>query len=353
MSKNIRIALIVAAVVAVWMASGIFGDGDSKQAQTPTTQNLTSVQVHDLTAQTYTRHIELVSESNAEQMVTLAAQTAGDIIKIYIDEGSEVKKGQKLIELDVADRKARLTAAKADVKAAKALVTAARNLANQGYKATTTLAEREAALAKAKRELAAAEDDLANATFSAPFTGRIENVAVDEGDYLAVGSPAVTLLGTKTFLIVGYAAQNEVQHVHENKQARAQLANGAQVSGTISFVARSAEPHTRTFRVEMKVDGEKFPLPVGISARMFIPAETVQAYKIPHAAVVLDDEGNIGVRTVDAKNRVRYKTVTMLADTREGMWVTGLPPSIRLITRGQLAVGNGEKVVTEVVEADS
>jgi multidrug efflux system membrane fusion protein len=72
--------------------------------------------------------------------------------------------------------------------------------------------------------------------------------------------------------------------------------------------------------------------------------DEVPAHKISPALFALDDEGHIGVRTIDADARVEYHRVEVVRETPDGVWVTGLPPVATLITVGQELVVPGQQV---------
>ncbi|MNL79138.1 hypothetical protein D3C87_2056780 [compost metagenome] len=59
--------------------------------------------------------------------------------------------------------------------------------------------------------------------------------------------------------------------------------------------------------------------------------------------LTLDDEGVLGVRTVE-DGVVAFHEVTIVSDTRQGVWVTGLPAVTEVITVGQESVTAGQAV---------
>ena len=68
------------------------------------------------------------------------------------------------------------------------------------------------------------------------------------------------------------------------------------------------------------------------------------AQKVSPALIALDDEGRIGIRTIDADNIVEFHLVEIIADAENGVWVSGLPNRTGLITVGQELVTAGERV---------
>jgi multidrug efflux system membrane fusion protein len=64
---------------------------------------------------------------------------------------------------------------------------------------------------------------------------------------------------------------------------------------------------------------------------------------LPQSVLTLDDDGVLGVRTVE-DGKVAFHEVTIVSDTRQGVWVTGLPAIAQVITVGQENVTAGQAV---------
>ena len=75
---------------------------------------------------------------------------------------------------------------------------------------------------------------------------------------------------------------------------------------------------------------------------------------ISPAILSLNDQGKLGVRTVTVDNRVEFKEINILEDTKSGMWVSGLGEDARIITLGQEYVFQGQTVnVKETFSPDA
>jgi len=59
----------------------------------------------------------------------------------------------------------------------------------------------------------------------------------------------------------------------------------------------------------------------------------------------LNDEGAVGVKTVNDDNVVVFHPVEMVSDATDGIWLTGLPHEARIITVGQEFVAEGQTVI--------
>jgi len=116
------------------------------------------------------------------------------------------------------------------------------------------------------------------------------------------------------------------------------------VQGVVRFVAATADPATRTFRIELETANPQNTLRDGITADIRIRTAQVQAHFITPAILTLNDAGVIGVRIIDGDSRARFVPVTIIANMSDGVWITGLPKIANVITVGQEYVSDGALV---------
>ena len=104
-----------------------------------------------------------------------------------------------------------------------------------------------------------------------------------------------------------------------------------------------ADPATRSFPVEIEIPNVDGKLRAGISATATVKIATAPAQLLPQSVMTLDDDGVLGIRAVE-DGKVVFYPITIVNDTREGVWVTGLPLKLDIITVGQEYVEAGQKV---------
>ena len=126
--------------------------------------------------------------------------------------------------------------------------------------------------------------------------------------------------------------------------ATATLVSGQTIGGTVRFVARDADPATRTYRIEISVRNPGGAVRSGFSADVKIDAGVGPAHLAPVSALVLDAQGRQGLRYLVAGNKVAFAPVTVLEETPQGVWVAGLTGQARIITVGQSYVSEGQVV---------
>lgn len=330
--------------------------------------------------------VVLRGQTEAARQVDVKAETSGQMIAEPLRKGSYVNKDQLLCQLDpgfreaslteatarlaeararVPETKARLDEAKARLDEARINDNAAAKLSEGGFASETRVASAQAAVRAAEATVAAAESgvqstqagiqsaeaaiaavqkDIDRLKITAPFEGLLESDASELGSLLQPGSLCATIIQLDPIKIVGFAPETEVDRIEIGALAGARLAGGQDVRGRVTFLSRSADPTTRTFRVEIKVPNTDLSIRDGQTAEILIGAAGADAHLLPQSALTLNDEGELGVRIVSAENTAQFIPLTLLRDTAEGVWVSGLPAMANVITIGQEYVIDGVPV---------
>jgi len=124
----------------------------------------------------------------------------------------------------------------------------------------------------------------------------------------------------------------------------ARFRDGREATGRIRYVAPVADSSTRTFRVELAIPNAELQFRAGITAELLLRTDDTSGHRVSPALLTLDDFGAIGVKIVDEANRVKFVPVEILRSTAEGIWITGLPDQVRIISVGQGFVTDGQLV---------
>lgn len=364
MKRSIVAALILAAAVGAWIASGQLenGDADAKiEAAAPAEAVVAeatgaaerpNVRIRTLTAEQYEREIVVRGRTEAVRLVEVKAEIDGHIEEILVEKGARVRAGDVLARLDMEDRVARMAEARARVDQRQLEYDAVRQLSERGYRAKTKFAEATALLESALAAVARMEEEIDDTEIRAPFAGIVEYRHIDIGDYVKQGAPVATVVDQDPYLVIGYVSEQDIGKLRLGNRGSAKLITGETLSGHIRYIASMAEPATRTFRIEIEVPNPFRTLRDGITAEIRIGVETIAAYFVSPAVLTLDDEGIVGVRLVDDEGRVAFHRAEIVGDGEGGMWLSDLPDTIRLITVGQEFVRTGD-LVSAAAEEDA
>ncbi len=353
-------ALLVLGLIALWMASGevVIGgsdtdkvppiaatsDADGDTSAQKRQKKLFTVKAQLFTSQPRKEVLHIRARTEADKSVQVRSETSGRVEAITGKKGSLVKQGTVLCKLNEGARQASLLQAQALVAQTGSDYFAAEKLARRGVSAKLNVKSKKAAYDSALASLERAQIELDHTAVKAPFTGLIEDRPARIGDYLPIGSPCASLVKLDPLLIVGEVSERNINQLRVGQKGTAKLVTGEEVSGKIRFISPSAKVETRTFRIELEVDNKDLAMRNGVTADIYIPLKAGAGHRISPALLTLSDEGDIGVRTVDEQGLVHFRPVRILEQGKQGVWVTGLPEKVVIITTGQDYVKAGQKV---------
>jgi multidrug efflux system membrane fusion protein len=302
--------------------------------------------------------------TEAARQIDVRSETSGLVISEPRRKGTEVSAGELLCRLDLGTRDAALAEAESRVAEARARqadaeinLRAASRLSEGGFAAETRLTAAEAAAESARAGVRSAEAGVASARteigrveIRAPFDGLLETDTAELGALLQPGSVCATIIALDPIKLVGFVPEVDVDRVTVGAPAGARLATGREVLGEVTFLSRSADPNTRTFRVEVTAPNADLSIRDGQTAEIFISSDGEEAHLLPQSALTLNDEGRLGVRlVVDAA--AAFAPVSVVRDTPDGIWVTGLEPDVSVIVVGQEFVTDGVPLEVTMREA--
>ena len=356
-------------------------------------EKVISVIVVDSTAEIIDSAVTLRGETAAARLVEVRSETSGQVINEPLRKGETVSEGQILCRLDPGTREATLADAVASLAEAKARVpetqarldeaearlseakinfNAANKLSEGGYASETRVASAEAAVRAAEASIASAnagfdttrskiqsaeasvavaKKEIERTSLKAPFSGILETDTAELGTLLQPGVLCAKIIQLDPIKLVGFVPETELNRVNKGSIAKANLINGQEITGEVSFISRSADQTTRTFRVEIEADNKDLSISKGQTAEILIASDGTQAHLLPQSALTLNDDGALGVRTVNDKSKVVFYETDIIRDTMDGVWLKGLPKNANVIIVGQEYVTDGVKVQKNFQEA--
>lgn len=346
-SQHLFILVVAVVLVAFFTLGSLFnnrGANRDKADAKPVPVGQQAVQVR-LTPET-SRPVEVVlrGRTEAARTVVVRSETAGVVAATPAMEGSFVAKGQILCRLSVDARQASLDQTRAALKSRQLQREAAAQLAEKGFRSQTQVLEAQANLDAAQAAVRQSEIALGQVNIRAPFAGVFDKRDAEVGTYLAPGQACGTMIELNPVLVVGDAPETEAGKLRVGESAHARLVSGQILTGRVRYVSRDADPQTRTYRVEIEAQNPGNSVRSGLSSDLRIGAGVGVAHLVPVSALVLDAAGRQGVRQIVSGDRVAFSPVTVLEETSDGVWISGLKGSVQIITVGQSFVADGQRV---------
>jgi membrane fusion protein, multidrug efflux system len=338
--------------VAGWLASGMLEEDKAPVHTTRTELRTPLVEVVESAARPVSRYVAARGDVRSFRSAAARTQSAGRIAEILVSQGDRVDRGQELMRLTMEGRDSRLREAGAVLAQRQKDYDAVSQLLDDGFTTATRVRELETLLEQAREEVRRLEEEVGDTTVRAPFAGIVDAVAVEPGEFVDSGFDAALLIDNSPLRIDVRVSQHDVGRIDIGREVAVSYATGASEAGRVCFISASADPQTRTFRVEIRTSNSEGTIPSGISAETRIPTEEISAHFVSTAVLSLGTDGALGVKTVDDDGIVSFHSVEVVRSQTGGVWVSGLPEEIRIITTGQGFVQAGDEVRTSLSEAD-
>jgi multidrug efflux system membrane fusion protein len=345
-SRSKWIAGLLALALIGWMGSGVIlpsADPDAGVvADAP--DRAVSVAVMDSVAQDVPLVLTAEGQSIPDRAATLRAKADGQIASVAVSRGDLVTAGQEIARIDAGIAEAQLVQAQTQLAQAQRDYDNALALQDRGVATEDRVSQARAARAAAEAAVTSAQDRLDNTIVTAPFAGRLNDLTVNLGESVENGMVVAEVLDNDPLTVVVQVPQQALSRLQTGQDAQVSFITGEQKAGTIAFIGANADRQTRTFRVEIIVDNPDSVMPAGLSARVSMPTGQARGHFVSPAVLSLGTNGELGVKTVDADNRVVFSTVQIVRAQTDGIWIAGLPEQARIITVGQGFVNQGDHV---------
>jgi membrane fusion protein (multidrug efflux system) len=303
---------------------------------------------------------DLPGRLQAWRTAQVRARVEGIVEKRHFVEGSDVKAGAPLYQIDARTYRTTYEAAKADVAAARAVVNRYRPLAEMKAVSQQELDTAEARLRQAEAVLARAELDLENTTVPAPISGRIGRSLVTEGALVGRGEAtqlatieqidpiyvnftqsSVELLALREAIQSGRwraAGTARMELVLENDSVYA-------LPGKLLFSDLAVDPGTGAVSMRAEFPNPKKELLPGMFVRVrYAQARADKLITLPQRAVQMTPGGAI-VMVVDKDGKVAPRPVKLGGMSGTTWTITsGLAGGEQVIVEGHMKARPGSTV---------
>lgn len=383
MNKNRRLTPLAAVLM---LSGGLMLTGcDNKGNQQGAHQSLPEVGIVTIAAQPLNITTELPGRTSAYRIAEVRPQVTGIILKRNFVEGSDVKAGSSLYQIDPATYQAQYNNAKAllsqaQANAAIAHLTVKRYkpllgtnyISKQDYdQAVATARQDDASVEAAKASLDSAQINLAYTRVTAPISGRIGKSTVTEGALVSNGqSTALTTIqqldpiyvdvtqSSNDFLRLKKEMEDGTLEQSNGKaNVRLLLENGTEYAqkGTLEFSDVTVDETTGSITLRAVFPNPQHNLLPGMFVRARLDSGiNNNAILVPQQGVSRTPRGDATVMVVDKDNKVEVRSIVAAQAIGDNWLVTsGVKSGDRVIVSGLQKIRPGIQVKAQEVTSDN
>jgi len=282
----IVVLIVIAGIAAILLMNKSRREEKLKKVEIQTTIPVFTAYV---TEEKVVDTLSLVGTTAPFNEVVVSAETAGRVIGLYFDVGSNVGKGKMLVKLDDEVKRATLENAEANYEKAKKdferyeLLLETKSITEVQYEAAKlTYSQTESALKISQRQLK-------DSKIISPLSGVVIAKNIELGTYVNTGNPVATIVNIERLKVKVYVPELEAFKLKEGDavELTTEVYPGTIFNGKITTINAKADD-AHSYLVEITVSNNKSrPLRAGLFARViFKTLESLSATVIPRAALI-------------------------------------------------------------------
>ena len=365
------------AVAIATVVSGLTACGIDMPKKTDTSFETMTVKKEDITVP-----VKFSAKLKGQTDVIITPQVSGQLVKIAVTEGQQVKKGQVLFVIDSRNAQLELEAAQANLQAAQA----AENSAKLEYESNKNLFEKkivssymlsnsenaykqaQASVSQARAAVNRAKVNLGFCTITAPVTGVIGEIPVRTGDQMSLSTQMTIVSGNTnmdaefsvTEAIVERAvaegfSMNIDEALKHFPEVTFVMKNGTEYphKGRISSATGVVNATTGTIAVKATFPNPEGTLFSGIQGTVVIPFDQKGVMVVPQVAVVkLQDKQQVYKVKADSTATAIEVTTADIGNGEDFVVTSGLNVGDKIVTVGANNVTEGQKVLFPEVKSE-
>jgi len=336
LDRKLKIIIIMISVILIWMISGIFSQKPTPQIANISTEN--KFKLMDTEAETRTKYLSFSAIATAYNAVNLIPQVTGQVTKIFVNDGDNLKGGDKIAQITNEALVKRVTQMQGSVESARLQYNSAKELFRKNLGSQIDIDNASAILKGAEADLAKAENDLDNSMIIAPFDGVIDELNVQEGDIISNTGAGYNNIGRfidlSSIQAKAYLSQSERNQILVSEGALIIKDSNASTPAKITFIAQSADEDTGTFLVKA-VGENNIKIVDGEAVMLKIEIGEIKSHNIPISALLIDKEGDLSINTIDQDGNLKQLKVTIVDEDDKNIWISGIPDKCKIVLASQ------------------
>jgi multidrug efflux system membrane fusion protein len=313
-------------------------------------------------------YLDEIGKTTATEVVNIIPQDSGQIVQRFFEDGTDLKKGQKLFLIERRPFQALYDQAQAALQQNRAQLANAKTnfdrvaselpskaVSQQDYDNGKNAVEvAEANVKAAEAGIETAKWNLDNTSITSPLDGRAGHRLVDVGNVVNADSTMLLSIQKITPIYVDFTvAENELDRVRENLakgplKVLVETPNnpGQNVEGEVTFLDNAVQDGTGTIKIRATVPNKDVQLWPGQFVNIRLILQVIKnATLVPSEAVQIGQQGSY-VFIVDDKNTAQQRNVT--PGQRQGDMVViekGLTGDETIVRAGQMMLNPGAQVI--------
>lgn len=307
------------------------------------------VNVTELVPKPFEYYFQTQGSVEAVDNILVSARTMGVVSQVFVVEGSVVKKGQILAQIDNSVVVRSIEEVKSQLELANTVYERQKNLWDQKIGTEVAYLQAKTNKESMEKRLSTLNEQLDMTRIKSPIDGSVDEVAVKIGENAAPGAPAFRVVSSDKLKLKANVSEAYVTSIKKGNIANLTFTDiNEELTAKVTFVGRTINQLSRTFPVEVDIDSKSDNLRPNMSGSLKIVFNTVpKAIAVP-INVVQEVNGKkvIYIAEKEGEGYVAKRREVVIGGIYGNMAEvkSGLKPADLLVTVGFQGLEDGEPV---------
>lgn len=304
-----------------------------------------AVEVMEVKTTTFNHFIQQPGVVSSKYNVVVSPEMSGVVVRLLAKEGSWVSKGQPICQLDASVLSNQVEELRQSANLAQTTFQRQKNLWEQKIGSEIQFLQAKNQYASLQKKLEAAEAQLDKLELSSPIDGRLDELFVNVGEFIAPGVPAFRVVNSKNLQV-----EVEIAEKYANKIKKGDLVKlsfnslDMELEAPISFVGQVINPQNRTFKAKINIKNKNGTIKPNAVASLLIKDFTANdAIVLPSQIIKKDMRGNFLFTEAENLAKKTYIEVGLSHNNKTHV-LSGLNLGQKVIHVGYNEVSDGSVV---------
>ena len=296
--------------------------------------------------------IQLPGRADSRQNIVVSAESMGNVTRIYVQEGSFVKKGQSIASIDNNIYNSQIAELKTRLELAEQLYEKQKRLWDQKIGSEIQYLQAKNNKESLEQSIKTIQAQAAKSSIIAPINGYLDQVFIREGQTVAMGTPAVRIVDLSKIIVQCDVSEKYIGDLKTKDNIKVRFPSvNKNFETSIKTLGQTVNADNRTFLVEAEIDNGDGAVKPNVLADVTIPTYTnPDAVTVP-TSVVQQGKTDDFVYVLKKENGglIAKKQVVKVGKNYNGQSeiLDGLKPGQEIVLLGSRNITDGEPLRVE------
>jgi RND family efflux transporter MFP subunit len=297
-----RIKLI--GIIVCALAFGLSSCKKTASAEVAVAAEIPNIRIQEATERNVEQSNEITATVEPQDKNSIAPSSPGRIRKILVEVGQHVAKGQKLVQMDVAN----LSNLESQIENVKRNYKRAQELFNVGGASQQELEN-------AKLQLDIAQTNMSNMSENtfllSPISGVVTERNYYNGDMYSGQKPVLVVMSINPVKLMINVSESNYSNIKLGMpiDVKFDIFQGAKFQGKVSLIYPTIDDKSRTFPVEIKLTNNNNKIRPGMFARVTLQFGKVKRVVVPDQSIIKQSGSGARFIYVYNEGKVQYKPI--------------------------------------------